>query len=1250
MKTSVRSLVYAVAFGFASVALAEESTWFDEPGTAHWTNSSGNNKWVDPNNWKEGKVPGRFWTSKDGEILGCLGCTAVFGKDCQNFRDYVDLNGLRSIAEVRFEDAVEGSFKMSNGESPAFPLEQDGRVYVAPEVAYSPVIAGQIAASAGYTGTGQIKYTLENDSQVALVVNSVGSVKDYRGAFGWTTIVPTLKGAGQIQRNAHFYASGWSISLNLAQSGGTYFANCGTQSAQNGYGGITTLADSGCQQKVSIPSGKYLYLANNGQWSAIITANEDLLIGGEGTLRVNADAGWPVQFTVTAGKTIRIECPVESYNGSNGYQFYDSGDGVLEMWGNYAPSGNPTVNTATLRVPRFGMAGAASPLGTGDGVKMSGGRLSYAGEGETTDRVLNLTKASTLEQKGTGDLVFTAVPSGSAALTIANNGSTAAIGFATSVSVPLVLAANSRLAAVKGESGELTFSSVALTSGANVLSVGADVELMVSALTGGSSAATLDVTGAGSVKIAGLQPGLAPSYITRNGKAARVTASGVLAGLDDDDRKIDARGDVIPDAPVEIVAITSAEGEEGTSLSLEKDETGVMVLRQRETVEPAKVVVGDGQTFSPQMIEVVEGAAPVILSGAGEVSPFVLKGDGVIRTNETDGVGVRLASEAGATVALGGALTAADPLSLRVTQGRATLTGSADVPAAPVSVMDGGELVLDGAGLYQPGLGMGSSTVTQGLFVGTNGNGRLTVESGSYTGSLVIAKSSGQGAVYQKGGEVVSIYERGGEPTSGIGWGAYGCYELTGGRFLVAGHCYVGRAGEGVLTIHGGTLTCPPSSVRKMEMLVLGGWEAEAVVNVARGGRIDFSDSGAGAGAAAILAPYYGRYRAGSVFSVEKGGEVNLGSSLYYAGESCDEVYNPIIVNLNDGGVFIAHSIIRPRKTVYPDAEFTRGGATDPRYANCPVYVNFNGGTFRPTNWVQIFGTTGGDNHPPTRITVFEKGATIDAAGVDPELGPGSGLKAPGGNGIAAVELSDAVRAMTFLGSPYVKIAGDGRGASAYADFDSASGKVTGIHVTSPGWDYGSAEAQVIVGGKTLATLPVSLKANVSGGLVKTGSGTLKVVATNTYTGATCLKSGRILLQADDVFSASSPLVLDGGTLDLDGHAQTFADITCNGGTVVNGTVGVTGLTVDFNAAVTGTVKKVDTSYCTFAPGTPVTVPNYDASLIDPAARHYVLVVFSGTVPDLALPTLALPEGWSLKLSGNRLRIAKDSGLLLIVK
>lgn len=121
----------------------------------------------------------------------------------------------------------------------------------------------------------------------------------------------------------------------------------------------------------------------------------------------------------------------------------------------------------------------------------------------------------------------------------------------------------------------------------------------------------------------------------------------------------------------------------------------------------------------------------------------------------------------------------------------------------------------------------------------------------------------------------------------------------------------------------------------------------------------------------------------------------------------------------------------------------------------------------------------------------------------------------------------------------------------------------------------------------------------------------------------------------------------------MDGRRQVFSDVSfANGGKVLNGTVGVLGLAVDFNDALAKKVKTVDMASVAFALGAAVTIANFDATKLDEAVRRYVLVTFQNGVPDpaLVLPVLDLPEGWSFKMSGNRLRIAKDAGLAIIVR
>lgn len=1252
------------ATGVALSLRGWEHIAFETPGTARWTNASGDSCWTNPANWAEGKVPGRFVCAyesptelrrDDLPMYGVAGCTAVFGADAAYVSSPVRLGGLYSISNVVVEAGADGAFVFGEpaGGWPPLPLERGGCVCVKAGVTAETTIDTVLAPGAGGPG-GSCPFVLRNDGLATLKMRNIGSVSSFQDPAGWTPLTQTLRGTGEIRRTEHFYTDGFVVNLLLEMSGGTYVPNCATESEQNGYGGVTA-ADTGFRQHVRIDSGRFLYVSGNGQWARPLLANGDLLIDGDGELRVNT-TDWAAYFDVAQGKTLTIACNLATYAGKHGYSLYPQSAGVLEMSGNFLGAANPSVPAGTLQVARIGAAGEASPLGTGDGVTLSGGALRYAGAGETTDRILTLTKASALEQGGVGELVFTAAPIGSAALTVRNAGSTAAVAFAASVTTPLVLASGACLAAVSsaGDAAvDVAFASLTLTAGAHVLRVDDGVTLTVSALARGDAAATLDVVGAGTLKLPGFAAGMLPPWLTRNGVRARVDAAGEVGTPGAADREIDARGGVIPHAPGEVVAITTANGETA-GVTLAADETAALVLRQSQSVEPAVVSVSAGQAFAPQMVEIADGAQPLVFVGEGTVSPFALKGDGVMRTNTASGAGIRLSGDGNATVALNGALTDASPLDLRVTDGAASLAGAGCVPAT-LAVSGGGDLTLTAGAFLQPGVDLGNpSDPSPALLVGTNGVGTLTVEGGSWTGRLAVATAGGTGAVCQRSGEVVNVSGTGGE-IKWFGVGGHAYYGLLGGRFLSAGSSLLGQFGVGIFDVRGGTLTCTPASVRKMGAWTIGGWEASAVVTVGAGGRIDFADSGVEPGQSAILAPYYSRWRTETVFTVEDGGAVDLGTGVYCAGYGGSDVYRPSVVNLN-GGTFRAHSISRPQETVYPSAEFPNGTATDANYANCPVYVNFGGGTFRPTSWLGIFGANSATAaQPPTRITVFAGGATIDTTGVDCEISVGSGLTAPTGKGVASVALDGAVRSRAFAAPPHVRIVGDGSGATAVAVFDSASRRVTGIRVTSPGWDYGTAEAQLIVGKETVATLPATLADNVSGGLTKTGPGTLRIAATNTCTGATRICAGTLRLLCDDAFSAASALVLDGGRLDVNGHRQTFADITCNGGSVVDGEavgqVDVAGLTVDFAAAAAGAVKCVDESFCRFAEGATLSVTNFDPAQIGLTRRRYALVRFAAAVPPgLGLPALDLPEGWSLKVRGRQICLVREWGTLLIVR
>jgi T5SS/PEP-CTERM-associated repeat protein/autotransporter-associated beta strand protein len=89
--------------------------------------------------------------------------------------------------------------------------------------------------------------------------------------------------------------------------------------------------------------------------------------------------------------------------------------------------------------------------------------------------------------------------------------------------------------------------------------------------------------------------------------------------------------------------------------------------------------------------------------------------------------------------------------------------------------------------------------------------------------------------------------------------------------------------------------------------------------------------------------------------------------------------------------------------------------------------------------------------------------------------------------------------------------------------------------------------------------------------ITKTGSGTLILSGTNTYSGGTTIKSGILTAQSDDALGTGSVTVKKGTTLDIDGPIIVANNVTISGtGTTGQGALTATG--TSFASAVTGTV------------------------------------------------------------------------------
>ena len=326
--------------------------------------------------------------------------------------------------------------------------------------------------------------------------------------------------------------------------------------------------------------------------------------------------------------------------------------------------------------------------------------------------------------------------------------------------------------------------------------------------------------------------------------------------------------------------------------------------------------------------------------------------------------------------------------------------------------------------------------------------------------------------------------------------------------------------------------------------------------------------------------------------------------------------------------------------------------------ASGKAYLNFNGGVYCND---YLYGQAFADAANPwydrlDRITLFANGMTVQTS---TDCATSVPLDAPPGKGVSRIAWPGLPTA--FASAPLVRIAGDGQGASAYAAYDSATRTVSGIVVSSPGWNYTEAVAEVLYGTRNgrptvIAAIPCELADNVSGGLTKTGSGSFTLACASTYTGPTTVRQGTLALGCDNAVNPASELVLDGGTLNLRGHAQAFAGLDCRRGSVVDGDspakVTLTGLKVDFEAALSGTVKTVDMDCATFADGAEIALANFDATRLE-GLRRVKLAVFRNGKADRELRLadgVALPGDWWLRASGVTVALVRRQGLVLVVR
>ena len=163
---------------------------------------------------------------------------------------------------------------------------------------------------------------------------------------------------------------------------------------------------------------------------------------------------------------------------------------------------------------------------------------------------------------------------------------------------------------------------------------------------------------------------------------------------------------------------------------------------------------------------------------------------------------------------------------------------------------------------------------------------------------------------------------------------------------------------------------------------------------------------------------------------------------------------NSANINVNDGGTLYVPRIRRGQIT--GSGAPTWASITNFITAGSQYYLNFNGGILKTAQAGEFFGSSATDSiRELTRVTVYEKGATIDTDGKDVTWR--MAIEKPYGLGIQSVQLPAEVLATTatniFIGPtrPGVDgISARGRTTDLLLDFDDVTRRVTNVIVNAP--------------------------------------------------------------------------------------------------------------------------------------------------------------------------------------------------------
>lgn len=370
------------------------------------------------------------------------------------------------------------------------------------------------------------------------------------------------------------------------------------------------------------------------------------------------------------------------------------------------------------------------------------------------------------------------------------------------------------------------------------------------------------------------------------------------------------------------------------------------------------------------------------------------------------------------------------------------------------------------------------------------------------------------------------------------------------------------------------------------------------------------------------------------------------------------------IVNLNDGATLTVRRIFKN----YASTE-EKAGTTDKfndqsireSVAASKFYLNFDGGVLKPAQYGTLFNNRGGVYDDPDRVTVYSGGAVVDTSlcsgGNQNWSAP---VLKPSGNVLLSVSLpTDSAWVNKYIAPPRVVISGvNEHGATAVAEFDETTGKLTGITVTSPGNDVPADITVTIKSGDLASTFdcPFTVGAPATdGGFTKRGDHLLEMnmpsATPNTWEGPTTVEGGTLKF-TNATYPDGSPLVLQGGTLALGGHPISVPSLEGYGAITGSGGVTVTDELRISCANLFGEGRSIAAQKVTLASGATlvITDPENLAQYKNEEAAVFLTASDSLTGDAPALEADVAAQGWRCAKIGDALKFGFPQPFVLVLR